>query len=101
MSEVDAMVTEDTEKVELLNAFFVSVYTVGDCPEEPHTPKTPEEVRIKEEFALVDEDWFKDQLSYLDYLLIHRSVQKLVNDRGYGKSIQCHNLWPRYLQDNF
>jgi len=64
MNDVDALVTEDTEKVELLNAFFV--YIARGCPEEPHTPEVPEEVRIKEEFALADENWVKDQLSNLD-----------------------------------
>jgi len=56
MNEVSALVTEDANTTELLNAFFVSVYIAGGCPEEPHTPEAPEEVRIKEEFALVDED---------------------------------------------
>ena len=37
MNEVIAQVTEDTEKVQLLNAFFVSVYTAGGCPEEPRS----------------------------------------------------------------
>ena len=60
--------TEDTGKTELLNAFFVSVYTAGACPEEPHTPG---EVRVKKEFALIDEDWVKDQLINLD---IHKSM---------------------------
>ena len=35
------------------------------------TPEAPEEVRIKEEFASVVEDWVKEQLSNLD---IHKSM---------------------------
>jgi len=71
MNEVIAQVTEDTEKVQLLNAFFVSVYTAGSCPEEPYNANAPGEVRLKEEFALVDVDWVRDQLSNLD---IHKSM---------------------------
>lgn len=69
MNEMGALVTEDAEKAELLNAFFV--YTAGGSPEEPHTPEAPEEARIKDEFAWVDEDWARDQLSNLD---IHQSM---------------------------
>jgi len=42
MNEMGAPVTEDTEKAELLNAFFVCWV----CPEEPHAPEAPEEARI-------------------------------------------------------
>lgn len=37
MNEVGALVTEDTEKAELLNAFTVSVCSAGGCPEEPRS----------------------------------------------------------------
>ena len=60
MNEVGALVTEDKEKAELLNAFFVFVYNAAHRLENPPTPEAPEEVGLNEEFALVDEDWVKD-----------------------------------------
>ncbi|NXU46786.1 YTX2 protein, partial [Drymodes brunneopygia] len=71
MNEVGALETEDIKKAEVLNAFFASVFTPAGFPQEPLIPIAPEEVRIKEEFALVDEDWVRDQLSNLD---IHKSM---------------------------
>lgn len=64
MSEVSALETENKEKAELLNAFFI--YNARGSSKEPHNPETPDKIRIKEEFALVDEGCVKDRLSKLD-----------------------------------
>ncbi|XP_071671879.1 synaptonemal complex protein 2 isoform X3 [Patagioenas fasciata] len=71
MNKVGALVAEDTEKGELLNAFFFSVCSARGGPEEPHPAEAPEEAREMEEFALVDEDWVREQLGNLD---IHKSM---------------------------
>ncbi|XP_064902696.1 LOW QUALITY PROTEIN: uncharacterized protein LOC135577346 [Columba livia] len=71
MNELGALLTEDTEKAEFLNAFFVSVCSAGGWPEEPRTPEAPQEGRTMEEFAMVDGDWVREQRSKLD---MHKSV---------------------------
>ncbi|PKU35648.1 rna-directed dna polymerase from mobile element jockey- hypothetical protein [Limosa lapponica baueri] len=61
-----AMVTEDAEKVELLNAFFASVFTAQAIPREPQTLEATEKVWTKEDFPLVGEYQVREQFSKLD-----------------------------------
>lgn len=65
------LVVEDTEKVELLNAFFVSVFTGEASPEESQTSEAREDGWRKEDFAPVTESWVRDQL---ERLYTHKSM---------------------------
>ncbi|PKU44065.1 rna-directed dna polymerase from mobile element hypothetical protein [Limosa lapponica baueri] len=65
---------QDAEKVELLNAFFPSVFTAQASPQEPQTLEETEKVWMKEDFPLVEEDQVRDQLS-IHGLDIHKSTR--------------------------
>ncbi|PKU33700.1 glycerol kinase [Limosa lapponica baueri] len=71
LKEMGAMVTEDAEKVELLNAFSASVFNAQASPQESQTLEETEKVWTKEDFPLVEEDQIREQLSKLD---IHKSM---------------------------
>ncbi|GAB0208357.1 mitochondrial enolase superfamily member 1 [Grus japonensis] len=71
LNEVGALVMEDTEKVELLNAAFASVFTAKADPQESQTLEVGEKVLRKEDLPLVDKDRVRDHLGKLD---IHKSM---------------------------
>ncbi|XP_054045493.1 uncharacterized protein LOC128904794 [Rissa tridactyla] len=71
MNETGALVVEDTEKAELLNAFFSLVFTDKAVPHESHTPEARGKVGREEDFPLVEEDRVRDHLAKLD---IHKSM---------------------------
>ncbi|GAB0183198.1 mitochondrial enolase superfamily member 1 [Grus japonensis] len=66
-----ASVAEDTEKVELLNAFFALVFTAKAGPQESQILEVGEKVWRKKDFPLVEEDWVREHLGKLD---THKSM---------------------------
>jgi len=68
---VGVLVTEDTEKAELLHAFFALVFTAKASPQESQALKVTEEAWRKDDLPLVKEDCARDHLSNLD---THKSI---------------------------
>jgi len=68
---VGTLVTEDAEKAELLNAFFVSVFSAKAGPQESQPLEVREEAWRKDDLLLVKEDCVRDHLHNLD---AHKSV---------------------------
>ena len=66
VNEVGALVAKDTQKAELLNAFFASAFTAKTSPLESLSFGTREEIWRNEDFPLVEEDQVRDLLGKLD-----------------------------------
>lgn len=56
LNEVGALVTRDTEKAEIVNAFFVLVLNAKTSPQESQILEVRERISVKEDFPLVKED---------------------------------------------
>ncbi|GAB0206869.1 mitochondrial enolase superfamily member 1 [Grus japonensis] len=66
-----ALVTQDMEKSEVLNAAFASVYSSKTGLQESQVPETKAKGWSKEDLPLVEEDQIREYLSKLD---IHKSM---------------------------
>jgi len=66
LKEVGALVTEDAEKAETLNAFFASVFSAKAGPQESQAPEVKKKAYRKGDLPLVEEDCVRDHLSNLD-----------------------------------
>lgn len=62
MNGVGALVTKDTDRAELLSAFFASVLPAKANPQEYLALETREKFWRKEDFPLVREYWVRDHL---------------------------------------
>jgi len=69
LNEVDVLVAEETERAELLNALFASVFTAKAGPQASQSLEVREEACQKEELPLIEvghvRDHMKDHLSKL------------------------------------
>jgi len=71
LNEVGALVMEDAEKAELLNACFASLFSAKAGPQESQAMEVREEAWQKDDLPLVEEDCVRDHLSNLD---AHKSM---------------------------
>jgi len=71
LNEAGVLVMEDTQKAELLNAFFASVFSAKAGPQGSQTLEATEEAYREDDFPLVEEDCVRDHLSNLD---AHKSM---------------------------
>ena len=71
LNGMGGLVMEDTEKMELLNALFASVFTGKAGPQESQALEAREEAYRKDDLPLLEENCVRDRLSNLD---AHKSM---------------------------
>ena len=87
LNEAGVLVTEDTEKADLLTVFFASVFSVKVGLQESQALEVREEACRKHDLRLVEEDCVRDHLSNLD---THNSM-------GPDHSHECWGSWQMSL----
>ena len=71
LNDMGALVKEDTEKAELLNTFFASVFTTKTDAWELQTPEVRERFWGMENFHLLEQDMVRKQLAKNQLAQIH------------------------------
>ena len=66
LNKEGALVTQDAEKAELVNAAFASVFTAKAGPQASQPPEERGQIGTKEDLPSFEKHWVRDHLCKLD-----------------------------------